>query len=820
MNGIYLKAAIRNILKNRLYSAISITGLALGIAVSLMIALFIRFETGFEKQFPHHERTYRVNWENLGTGARFATFFNPVTPLLAENLPNDIEAFTRITHSRHLLRNETDRFVETISLVDANFFAFFPLGSISGDPATALEDMKAAVLTETAATKIFGTSNAIGQTFSLDGNFDFTVAAIIPDLPANTHLTGNIFLNVENTPALWGWENMWESMRSDQLYHYVRLVKGVSQAQAEADILQFAERMQEGTSSNIAIPLQPITDIHFNPDLQNETASMDPMTKIVKPFRQRTDVYVFTSVALLTFLIAAFNFMNMQVVQTTNRLKEVGVRKVLGAHRRHIITQFLLEACLLAVVSMLFALMLAEVSLPWFAGLVEAPLASVSFFSPDMLVILLVATFAAAAVAGIYPALVISRHLPSVALRGDAIKGSSGTKVRSTLIVAQFAIAIGLISASGVVNGQIDYALAKSLGFDGERVVVASVPFSKREAYSSIKAQLESNSAVESISGGSVLPAGDLADGMGFKIVNDGVEQDIATRLVYTDSDYFRALDMNIVAGRAYSEDFPGDAVRFPTPDNPTAKAGLILNEKALKQAGFENPQDAVGKSLWVEYQRRGTQFRVDFTLVGVSEDAHYSSIRSEIAPISYFYMPGNIRQLMIKAKPGELETVRAAVAEAWSNSISDYPPAVTVLGETYNDLYAGENRTFGLFIGFAGLAVLIACMGLWGLTSYIVERRTKEIGIRKVMGATVRHIVGMLTWDFSKLVIVANLIAWPAAWLIMSDWLSSFAYQSEISILAFLIAAVAAFLMALVTTSSRAYVAAQLNPAQTLRTE
>jgi len=819
MSGIYLKPAIRNIAKHKLYSAISITGLALGIAVSLMIALFLRHETSFDKMYADHERIYRLTWENIGTGAQFATFFNIVSPILAENLPEDIETFARIAHSQHLIAEGDTKFAETVSIVDPDFFTLFAVETLKGDVTASFSNQESAVLTEAAALKVFGTTDILGRTFSVDGKFDFSVGAVIQNLPSNTHFTGNIFLHIEKTPELWGWPNIWEAAGSDQFYHYIKLNPDVTPAVAEENILTVIEKTRENAREWLRVPLQPLTDVHFTSDLQNEAASVDPMTGAVKPFRQKTDIYIFASVAVLTFAIAAFNFMNMQVVQTTNRVKEVGVRKVLGAHRSQVINQFLLEAAILAGTSMLVGLMLAEIGLPWFADIVAAPLKSGSFFSADMLALTLGSTLLAAAIAGIYPAMVVSRHLPSAALRGEAVKGTTGTKVRSMLIIAQFAIAIGLISASGVVNGQIDFAMSKALGFDGNNVLTARIPGDQRRAYSSLKSQLAANSAVEVVTTASVIPTGDLSDGMSFNMLQDGKEVDVSTRLAQVDAGYFEALDMEMIAGRTYSELFPGDIAGRPTPENPLVKAALILNETALRRAGFENAEDAIGQQMWIEFDRRGTQYRYDFTLVGVVKDAHFRSIRTEIAPMSFFYTP-NARTLIVKAKEGQMAAAKNAIETAWANSITDYPLETAVLNDTYQSFYAGENRTFGLFIGFAGLAVLIACLGLWGLTSYTVERRTKEIGIRKVMGATVRHIVGMLTWDFSKLVIVANLIAWPAAWYIMSDWLTNFAYQSDISILAFIVAAAAALLMAVVTTSSRAYAAAQLNPAQTLRTE
>ena len=412
-------------------------------------------------------------------------------------------------------------------------------------------------------------------------------------------------------------------------------------------------------------------------------------------------------------------------------------------------------------------------------------------------------------------------HLEVVsALKGEVTKSVSTSKFRSGLVVLQFSISIGLMISCGVVNNQIDFALSKSLGFDPNNVVTVDLSNAQAmQAFQSMKDQLMAESNILSISAGSIIPTQSLSDGSGFTRPEGNIETTIATRRVSVSDDYFDTLGMRFVAGRALSDDYATDAMPAIGVENREVNGGVVFNETAARAAGWENPQDVIGQELYSEFGFSGLSFRMNYSVVGVVNDAHYGSVRTEIGPVSYT-LNDQRNVMIIKIAEGSLPESLAAIDSVWQQFVPDFPISRGFLNESYSAFYAGEHRTFILFMGFAAIAVLVACLGLYGLASFMAELRTKEISIRKVLGATARSLAGMLAWDFSKLVILANLIASPTAWWLMQDWLTSFAYRTDINFTIFLLAGLATFMMALLTTFQRAYSAAMSNPVDALRAE
>lgn len=821
MFGAYLTAAIRNIARRKLNGIIGVVGLGVGFAVATMIALFLRFETSFDSMHPGADRMYRLNWLNVSTGAQFATFFNPLSPDIAAAYPDDIEALTRIANSEILLSFGDEARYETISFVDPSYFAFFGLRSVDGDAAAAIEDVRSAVLTRAAARHMFGSeAAAMGRTFTLGGEQDFTVAAVIEDNPLNSHLVSNIFLNMELLPTIWGWPNMWESKGSDQLYHYVRLAPTASAADVSDKALQWiASNVFEGAEEWLRVPLQPVGQIHFTTELQNEMTTQDTVTGAVKTPRREADIYVFLVVAVLTLAIATFNFMNLQIVQITNRMREIGVRKVLGATRRSVIAQFMLETSLMAGLALVIGITLTEALLPMFGNLVAAPLPSGMVLEPLVLASLIVGSAAVTLLAGAYPALIAGKLMPARALQGEVAKNVGPAKVRTGLVLAQFSIATGLIIASGVVGSQIDYALKKPLGFDAAGVARVMLSGNSAEAYGAMKQQLEAHPAIERVSNANILPSQDLFNGWSFQLDEDDPENKLSTRVVNMGYGAFEMMGMQMLAGRGFSEDFPADMAPEFRPELTNEQAGVILNETAARNGGWRNPADAIGQTLVSSFTRNDITYRYEFTIVGVVADAHYRSIRSPIAPLSYM-LTAPSRQMIVKIDTAREAEALAAIDTVWQQHVTDIPIRRSMVADDYASFYAGENRTFSLVIGLAGIAIAIACLGLYGLTTYMVERRIKEVGIRRVLGATVAQIVTLLSWDYTKLVIVASIVVWPVVWWLMLDWLAGFAYRAELQASLFVLASLVILLLATMTTSVRTYLAARTNPIHALRTE
>ncbi|MCB2091263.1 MAG: ABC transporter permease [Alphaproteobacteria bacterium] len=817
----YLNMSFRSIVKHRLYSIINIVGLAIGLALSILIILFVTHETSFDKAVKDNDHVYRLNWESKTSGARFATFFNPLSKNIVEAYPDDVKDLTRITLSERLLSIGDEKQYQTISFVDPNFFDFFSYKAVSGSASTALSNLNNAVLTKAAAELLFPGEDAIGKNFTLDGKHDFQVTAIVSNNKSNSHQVSNIFLNMEMLPFIWNDPTFWERNFSDQLYHYVRLAPNITGDAFATKAYDYIKNNIGGDfANNIAVYAQPLNDIHFNTELQNEMTVKDTVTGLSKPARQKSDITIFGFVALLTLIIATFNFINMQIAQSSNRIKEVGVRKVLGANRTQIALQFIIESTVMAMIALVGSLVIVEIFSPFFGSMLGVPLTADQIYSGGFIVGLILTAFLVGILSGLYPALFVSGILPAKAIQGRVFDGIGSSKLRAGLVILQFSIAIGLISATGVVNRQIDFALNKPLGYQPKDVIVVRLNNQEaRDAYQTMHDELVSNPLVGSVSGGSIIPTEDLSDGSSFQKDGESLDFKIITRRIGVNDGYFDTLGIKIIAGRALNDNFRGDLLPNFSKENPTVEGGLILNETAAKQAGWSNPNDAIGQQVYSAFSFGGTDYRLNFNIVGIVEDAHYSSIRSEPASLSFMLTDG-ANVMVVKASEGNLAQTVKLVDSIWQQHVPSYPIRRSFLEEDYASFYAVEGRVFRMFIGFAGIAAMIACIGLYGLASFIAERRTKEIGIRKVLGASVLNIVTMLSWELSKLVIVANFIAWPAAWLMMNDWLSGFSYRIDMSLTPYLIAGLTAFILAYTTTSIRAWSAARINPIYSLKSE
>ncbi|MCC3861282.1 ABC transporter permease [Pseudemcibacter aquimaris] len=817
----HIHMAFRSILKQRLYSTINIVGLAAGLAVAILIILFVNHESSFDSNVPNNDRVYRLNWESTSSGARFATFFNPLSPVIADAYPNDVEDVSRIALTESLLTIGDNKLYQTVSFVDPNYFEFFGNNFIQGNQ-NALKNQNNMVLSRIAADTLFPGENPIGKTITIDGQHDFQVTAIIENNESNSHQVSNIYAHMEMLPVVWNDDTFWERNFSDQLYHYIRLAPNVSGDTFAANAHKYIkDNISSDFAEDLGVYAQSLKDIHFNTELQNEMTVRDTMTGLSKPGRQKSDISIFAIVAILAIVIATFNFVNMQIAQSSNRTKEVGVRKVLGASRKQIAAQFIVESTLMALIALICALVLVEMFSPFFGSMLGVPLTAAAVYNVAFMGGLILLAVMVGIISGLYPALIVSGILPAIAVRGRAFNGVGSAKLRATLVVMQFAIAIGLMSATGIVNDQINFALNGSLGYEPENVITVSLNNSEaRNAYQTMHDQLLANPAISAVSSGSIIPTGDLSDGSVFQKEGEAPDFQIITRRVSVNDGYFDTLGMEMAAGRPLSKDFLGDIMPNFSPENPTVSGGIILNETAARQAGWTDPNNAVGEQIYTAFSFGGTDYRLNFNIVGIVKDIHFGSVRSEPASLSFLMTEGVGNKMVIKAEEGALNAATAAIDNIWAQHVTEYPIRRTYLEEDYASFYAVEGRVFRMFIGFAGITAMIACIGLYGLASFIADRRTKEIGIRKVLGASVMNIVTMLSWELSKLVLIANVIAWPVAWIMMNDWLMAFNTRIDMSILPYLIAGVVAFVLAYATTSIKAWGAATINPVYSLKSE
>ena len=805
----YLITALRNLGRNKFYSSISILGLATGMAVCLLVLAFVNHERGFDSMHPDGSRLYRLTWEDLGSSTRFATFQNPMGPLLAAGLP-EIESESRFL-MRETLITVADRsdYID-ISMVDNNYFEMFTHQSFIGDPDTAIEDLNSAVLTIAAAESLFGETDAVGRVFTLNKEFDYTVAAVIENNPTNSHLVANVFINLNNAPRIYHIDTVLEQVRSDIVYQYVKLYSSANIAELEVKTAKYIRENIDPTYDR-RVHYQALNDIHFTTFLQNEIPTSDSLTGVTKPFRERSDLVIFSAAALLTLFIATLNFINLFVVQGFRRSREIGVRCIIGATRLEVVRQFYFEILLMSLIAMLFAVSIYQAVTPMFASIVSIPESAFALF-PEKLLALLGLAIGVGLLAGFYPALLLAGIGPVRALRAQLAVSIGSSKLRSVLVVTQFSISIGLIIAASVVNSQIQFAFTKPLGFNPQNVVL--VDMGNREAsaeYVSLYNQLNAEPDIESVTVGSQVPTQSLGEGALFSTTG-GADFPFSTRRVNAGTDYFKTLGIEMVAGREFSIDIRSDRLSRADANQPFY-AGVILNETAARSMGWTNPDDAIGKQITGDIP--GIVFTG--TIIGVAGDMHYQSIRTQVEPVSYLYIATR-GTMAIKFKAGRAASALSAIDRVWNQNVPNFPIQRSFLVDDYERLYAGENRSFRLFTALSLVAIVIASLGLFALASSVTERRIKEIGIRKVLGATVASIATMLAWKFSKLVILANLLAWPLAWLFMERWLGNFPYRTDISASVFLLAGLITFAVAMLTTFQRVYTVATRNPITALR--
>lgn len=808
----YLKIAWRNIIGNPLFSAINIVGLAIGLACCIIITLFVRYELSFDKHWDNADRTYRVTRDFFGNNLELAAVAPPIAPLMKQDFA-EVEDITRIlqTGGVTLSRGDIKMRENDLVIADPNVFEFFNLEFISGNAESALVRPTDIVMTERGAERYFGDEDPIGQTLNLMDQADVTVTAIIKNLPDNTHMAFEIVGSMEAIPLMMG-EDELESWGSNNYYTYARLPEGYDPAELEAQFNDFLVRhWSEDAESGSALGLQRLTDIHLTSNRDGEWRTNGSIGT----------VYTFSAVALFVLLIACINFMNLTTARSTQRAREVGVRKVVGAKRKQLITQFMGESIMLTALAMLLAIAIVELVLPGFAAYLEKPLAF-SLTDPQTLGVILLGTALVGAFAGSYPALYLSKFRPADVLKGPA-SGTGSAFLRKSLVVFQFATSIALLIATGIVMAQMSYARNVDLGYDRSRNLVSELPYFSDlwETYEPMKAELEAHPDIMSAVYSSRVPSMQNNDGQGY--IAEGVqmvmENFLAIANIKVDYQWFEHYDVEFLAGRPFRQ----NEMRIPEPsaENPFVKAAAILSESAALRFGW-TPEEAIGKVIRSPLSRELDR-SIDRTIVGVIPDIHFSSLHDEMKATVYEEPdPNYSRRISVKIAAGNPRAAIDHFEAVWKKLVPGDPVFWEFLDDRFDALYRSEARQAQMFGVFSAFAIFVATLGLFGLASFTTERRTKEIGIRKVMGASVKDIVILLTTDFTKLVLLANIIAWPVAYYFMSDWLNRFAYRAPFSDWAwlFVASAIAALAAAWVTIALQASRAATARPVLALRYE
>lgn len=798
----YFKTALRNIRRHKLYTFINVAGLAIGLAAFILIGLWIEDELSYDDFFQQADQIYRVATQQRSSDhtTAFATSPRPLARVIDDPFPEVIEA-TRLSRERAdqvLVRYRDKHFFENrVFFADSNFFEVFSIPLLRGSPKEALSEPFSIVITEAAAQKYFGASNPLGKTLTLrlsedQDIFDYVVTGVARGLPHNAHFHFDFLASYQQHPLV-GSQDDQDNWLGLNLYTYVLLREGASSEALGRELSALAEgRANDPTEAEgrYEFLLQPLTSIHLHSDLRSEIEANGDIVY----------VYLFAAIALFILLLACINFVTLTTARAASRAKEVGLRKVLGSGRGQLVGRFLVESVLLSLLALFFAAGLIELVLPALDAFTGRPLDFDYFQSGWILPSFVGLALLVGIAAGSYPAVYLSSFRPAVVLKGGpAAASKGGFSLRSGLVVFQFAVAIALIVGTAVIYRQVSYMQSKKLGFDKEQVVVLEGTEDLGPQIEAFKEELLKHTGIARVTNAQTMP-GRSFDRARIRLQETSEEGALSVAWLTAGYGFVETLGLDLVAGRSFSRASDSMAV--------------ILNESAVDALGLENP---VGREL-IENDRL-------YTVIGVIEDFHFASLHRRIGPLAIFgpdpWSQNRPNQLVAaRIQSSDLSGVLSSIRKTWEAFVPEQPFAYSFLDERLDALYRSE-RGVGRLLGvFASLAVLIACLGLFGLSAYVAQHRTKEIGVRKVLGASVASIVALLSKDFLKLVLAAVVIASPVAYFLMNRWLEDFAYRIDIGLSVFVWTAVLAVVIAFLTVSYQSVKVALMDPVKSLRYE
>jgi putative ABC transport system permease protein len=790
----YVTVALRNLWRHKGFSFINILGLSVGMTACFLIFLYVTFETSYDDFHSKANRIYRIVTDTK-TPTETIKQGRTTTPI-AVNLKKDfdeIEETVRFADDAYLIRRGNIKFQEKKTvLADSTLFSVFDFPLIAGNKKTALTEPMSIVMSQSSALKYFGKENPIGQQVLLSGAaIPSTITGIMKDIPENSQIQADMFISMSSYKNIYGQPTADSEWTNHSNYTYV-LLKPYTNAKAlESKLPAFMEFHHGAEAKELQmqdyLSLEPLRDVYLKSTRDGYvTGSI-------------TNVYIFSVIAIFILLIACINFINLATARSAERAKEVGIRKVVGAGRYQLARQFIGESVIICIISFVLAVILCALTLPLFNQLAGKTISSNIFDDPTHLLTLFALSLTIGIVAGIYPSLVLSSFKPVSVLKGRFDRGTAGLILRQGLVVFQFTISIALIVGTIVVYSQLKYMRNQNLGFSKDQEIIINTNYDRNKDV--FKQSLKSIPGVLSTTYSSSVP-GSFHNSAYSRVENkNGEMQKSNIDLYLIDYDYIPQYELKLVAGRAFSRDFPTDSTE-----------AMIINEAAAKTLGYQTPQEAIGRNF-EQWGRKGK-------IIGVLKDFHYKSLQNVIPPLTMRMEKWAYGTISIKVAAGNLPATITAIESKWNEIIPNRPFEYNFLDDFFNQQYKGEENFGSLFLNFAVLAVFISCLGLLALSSYTTIQRTKEIGVRKVLGATVSNIVNLLSLDFMKLVVIALMIAAPVSWLIMHKWLEGFAYRINISWGVFVLAGLTAVLIAFVTISFHAIKAAIANPVKSLRTE
>ena len=811
----FFTIALRNCWRNKATSLIHILGLALGIATFLLIVLFIQHERSYDRYNKQADKIARVTFHGQmnGNDVREATVMPAVGADLQREFP-EIQAATRIVSQGFHRISYGDRTFreDALAFVDSNFFRVFTLPLIEGDPRTALQQPNSVVITRAVAKRYFGNEDPMGKVLEFkDDKEAMTVTGLIDRVPDNSHFHFDLFGSMASYP-----DSRSPTWLTSGYYTYLVLPANYDLKKLEAKLPAAVEKYMSpqlkaslgvtlsqfrANGNNLNLELQWLTDIHLHSNLAGE----------LQPPGDIRYIYIFSVVGAFMLLIACINFINLSTASAGKRAREVGIRKVLGSFRSQLIGQFLAESLLLTLVGMVIAIGLVYAFLPFFNAItgleLSLDLSTGSWLFPALLATLLITGL----LAGLYPAFFLSAFNPVTVLKGLFTPGKKGATLRSTLVTFQFFISICLIIGTAVVYQQLSYIRHKKLGYDRDQVLVVQETYWLGNNQPYFRDQLLQNPRIAGISASGYLPAGQTNNST-FIFYPDGLKDQLVYSSQYAvDEKYVPTLSIQVIAGRNFSRDFPSDS-----------NAALINETAAIKMGWITpgRPYDATGLLKHSITQKDNTGIGKSYHVIGMIRDFNFRSLHELITPLVMTLDTAMGGDLIIKTRTTDIAGLVTTIGKSWAALHPGMPFSYTFLDDRFNNMYKNE-RHIGLILGiFAGLTIFVACLGLFGLATFTAERRTKEIGIRKVLGASVGTIVALLSKEFIRLVGIAFLIAAPVAWLVMNRWLRDFPYRISIGWWVFVLAALLAMAITVLTIGFRAMRAATANPVDSLRTE
>ncbi len=808
----YFKIALRNLWRQKGFSAINIIGLAMGLACFIMIALYVTDELSYDRYNENADRIYRINSDIRfgGTDLIMAVSADPMGATLKKDYPQ-VEEFTRLyaNEGSKLFKKGTQFITEDrVTYADSTLFNVFTFPAVAGNTLTALNEPNTVVINEKTAKKYFNSAeNAIGKMLECNDNRTalYKVTAVIKDIPKNSHFNFDFFLSMDNVEYGFG------NFLSHNFHTYILFKPGTDYKAFSKNFKQVIDKyilpqakqfmniqsMEDfaKTGNKLEYSLIPLTDIHLH-SARNVELSANGNIQYV---------YIFSAVAIFILLIACINFMNLSTARSAGRAKEVGIRKVLGTEKKSLIGQFLTESTITVFIALFIGVGITWLSLSWFNNLAGKTMQLSTLLKPQYILFLATLPFVVGTLAGMYPAFFLSSFQPITVLKGKINAGFKKSRLRSSLVVFQFAASIILIIGTVIIYKQLNYIQTTQIGFNKDQLLVVDNTSMKTSTAEAFRNEISKLGGVKASSFGGFLPVSNSSRNDN-TFSTDAVMNEkngFNMQVWRVDYNYIPTLGMELISGRNFSEQYGSDS------------SALIINEATAKLLGFGN--DALGKKI---YNSDGPDKPTTvYTVIGVVKNFNFESLRKNVGPLC-MRLGNNKWMSAYRVEAGDMKSLVAKVESKFKEMSPGMPFNYFFLDDSFDNMYREEQRVGKVALTFALLAVLIACLGLFGLATYMAEQRTKEIGVRKVLGATVPNIVSMLSKDFLKLVFIAFLIAAPVAWWAMNEWLKDFAFRINIGWWIFIIAGVVAMLIALFTVSFQAIKAAIANPVKSLRTE